>query len=396
MTLFNAANWIGLPIDSTCGGRGTCGKCKVRILEGANGITAADRAVFDEEQLVAGWRLSCRAVALRARRLGAPLGLRNLFFKHEGVNPTGAFKDRLAALSVALAQEAGSRGLLSASSGNLGAALAAYCAAAALPCAILLEAGAPATKIRQMAATGARVLPIADLFAHDPETIAALMRDVARALDYYLAYAWAPVNPYILEASKTIAYEVVAQLDGPPDVVIVPAGGGDTLAAQWRGYRELQAAAVIERLPRLIAVQAIGAAPLLEAFKSGAEQVPILSQAASSISGINVPFSGDHALAAVRASGGRVVAVADEEIREMQTRLARREGIWVEPVGSAPVAALSVLVREGAIRPDERVVCLLTGAGFKDEELAAERAHAVAQSAPTPFAAAAIAEALSQ
>ena len=322
---------------------------------------------------------------LRSRRLAAALGLGDLRFKHEGLNPTGAFKDRLAALAVTLAREAGSRGLLSASSGNLGAALAAYCAAAGLSCTILLEPGTPAAKIRQAAAAGARVLPVAGLFARSPETIAALTGEVAARLGAYHAFAWAPVNPYILEASKSIAYEVVAQAAVVPDVVVVPVGGGDTLAAQWRGYCELQAAGVIERAPRLIGVQALGAAPLLRAFESGSERVPVLSETSSTVSGINIPFSGEHALAAVRASGGRVVGVSDEEVRAMQARLLREEGVWAEPVGAATLAALPKLLRRDEVAPDERVVCLLTGAGFKDADLGAEAAQAISEREPAPF-----------
>ncbi|MDX1662610.1 MAG: threonine synthase [Candidatus Promineifilaceae bacterium] len=330
---------------------------------------------------------------LRSRRLADLLRLDDLRFKHEGLNPSGAFKDRLAALAVTLAREAGSRSLLSASSGNLGAALAAYCAAAALPCTILLEPGAPAAKIRQTVAAGAYVVPVAGLFAQPPEAIAALTGEVAARLDAYHAFAWAPVNPYILEASKTIAYEVVAQ-GGVPDVVVVPVGGGDTLAAQWRGYQELHVAGIIEGLPRLVGIQALGAAPLLQAFESGSEHVPMLADVRSSISGINIPFSGAHALAAVRASGGHVAAVSDGEIRAMQARLLREEGVWAEPVGAATVAALPALLQEGRVASHERVVCVLTGAGFKDEVLAAARAHAVSARRSVPFSPAAIIEAL--
>jgi threonine synthase len=149
------------------------------------------------------------------------------------------------------------------------------------------------------------------------------------------------------------------------------------LTAQWRGWLELQRAGVIDHLPRMIGVQSVSAPPLLEAFQNGADQVATLAYANSKISGINVPFTGDHALAAVRQSGGTVVGVTDDDVFAMQRRLARHEGIWVEPAGAASVAALSGLLERREIQPHERVVCILSGAGFKDTTLAADEAEAI-------------------
>ncbi|MBI1879126.1 MAG: pyridoxal-phosphate dependent enzyme [Chloroflexi bacterium] len=173
---------------------------------------------------------------LASRRLGPELGLKHLYFKVEGHNPSGAFKDRGAALVAALTLESGQKGVLTASSGNAAAAISAYCAAAGLRCLILLEPGNPPAKLRQALATGARVLPVAGIFAHGPEAIGALILETAARLTYYPAFVWAPVNPYILEGIKTISYEIVARLPGPPDALICPVGGGDMLTAQWRGY----------------------------------------------------------------------------------------------------------------------------------------------------------------
>jgi threonine synthase len=320
-----------------------------------------------------------------SRRIGPLLGLENLHFKHEGCNPSGAFKDRGAALAAALALEAGADGLLTASSGNAAAALSAHGAASGLKCLILLEPGGPPTKLRQSLATGARVLPVQGVFSHGPEAIGNLILQVAALLNYYPAFVWAPVNPYILEGIKTISYEITEQLSGAPDVIVCPVGGGDLLASQWRGYLELKEAGLIKNMPRMIGVQSLNAPPLLEAFRSGARSVKTLPYARSRISGINVPFTGDHALGAVLDSLGAVVGVDDDEVFHMQRRMAEQEGIWIEPVSAAPVAALVRLAAEKLIDPGERIVCILSGAGFKDSHLAKDEAEAVGGMPTLPF-----------
>jgi threonine synthase len=155
--------------------------------------------------------------------------------------------------------------------------------------------------------------------------------------------------------------------------------------AQWRGYQELLQAGGIEHLPRMVGVQSLNAPPLLEAVRNSAKTVATLPYAKSKISGINVPFTGDHALKAVYESGGTAIGVTDEEVWAMQRRLALEEGIWVEPAGAAPVAALTALLNQGTIRPDERIVCVMSGAGFKDATLVAEQAEHLGQQATTPF-----------
>ncbi len=306
-------------------------------------------------------------------RGGSPWGLNEIYLKLEGTNPSGSFKDRPASLALGLALEAGLSGVLTASSGNAGSAIAAYAAAAGLPCMILLEPGNPPNKTRQILRVGAKILPVHGIFQHPPMEIGELLRTVADRLGYYLAFVWAPVNPYLIEGIKSISYEVVARLRKAPGTVICPVGGGDLLVAQWRGYLELRAAGVIAELPRMVAVQSRSAAPLLRAFEAGADEVPMLESANSQVSGINVAFSGAHALEAVRDSNGTVIGVSDEEIFEAQRRLAREEGVWVEPAGAAPVAAVPQLVRQGGLAQDGApVVCILSGAGFKDQDRESE------------------------
>ncbi len=305
---------------------------------------------------------------LRSRRLGAILGVPELYFKVEGRNPTGAFKDRAAAVATTWALESGAPGVLTASSGNAASAIATYCAAAGLPCSILLEPGNPPDKLRAALAAGASVLPVEGLFSRGPDALWQLLREQAARRGDALAFVWAPVNAYLLEGLKTIAYETAARLPGAPGVVVCPVGGGDLLAAQWRGWRELCSAGVVGRAPRLAAVQSTAAAPLVAAYESGARDVPVLASAASRLSGINVAFTGEHALTAVRESDGAAVAVEDAAALEMTRRLAREEGLWVEPAAAAGVAALPALRKAGLVREGERVVCVLTSAGFKAPE----------------------------
>jgi len=322
---------------------------------------------------------------IRSRRLGPTLGLENLYFKNEGRNPSGSFKDRPGALAVALAKEAGAQGVLTASSGNAATAISAYAAAAGLKSLVLLEPGNPPAKVRQALATGSQVLPVKGIFAHGPEALQNFLEIVAARLNYYLGFIWAPVNPYLLEGIKSISYEIVARLPGPPDVVVCPVGGGDMFTAQWRGYLEMKRAGIIKKLPRMVAVQSINAAPLLQAFQTRADRVSPLPYASSKISGINVAFTGDHALAAVWNSGGLAIGVKDEDVFDTQRRIGAEEGIWVEPAGAAPVAAISELLSMGEIRRKARIVCILSGAGFKDSHLAEAEASEISQREPIEF-----------
>jgi threonine synthase len=322
---------------------------------------------------------------IKSRRIGPSIGLENLYFKCEGTNPSGAFKDRSGALVAALAMDAGAEGILTASSGNAAAAISAYSAAADMKCLILLEPGGPPAKLRQSLATGAKVLPVEGIFSHGPKAVSDLILQVTESLNYYPAFVWAPVNPYILEGIKTLSYEIVAQLGASPDVIVCPVGGGDMFTAQWRGYNELLQTGIIQKLPRMMGVQSTSASPLLKAFLSNDSEVKTLPSADSKISGINVPFTGEHALQAARESGGSVAGVSDVDVFHMQERIAVEEGLWVEPVSAVPVAALADLLNKGTITSKERVVCIMSGAGFKDDNLARERAETVVKSEAVAF-----------
>jgi threonine synthase len=168
------------------------------------------------------------------------------------------------------------------------------------------------------------------------------------------------------------------------------AEGGDLFTGQWRGYLELRRAGVITKLPRMIAVQSLSAPPLVETFHKGLPRVMTLPYANSKISGINVAFSGEHAIGAARESGGAVVGVEDDDVFAMQRLMGREEGLWVEPVSAAPVTALRNLIKQRLIERDERIVCILSGAGFKDSNLSLAEAESIGRRPPFPFDADAI------
>lgn len=307
-----------------------------------------------------------------------------VLLKCEGRNPSGSFKDRVAALAVTLARENGAGGLLTASSGNSASAMATYCAAAGLPCAVLIETGNPATKIRQVLAMGARLIPVEALFDPGPDSVRDLLQTVSKKIGYYLGFAWAPVNPYLTEALKTISFELFQQLQGTPDWVVTPVGGGDLLHGMWKGWEELRLAGLIEHTPRMAGIQSESAPPLVRAFQQDLARVPPLDFANSRISGMNVPFTGDHALQAIKESEGCALQVSDESVFETQEDLARRYGIWVEPAGAAAVSGLEKLFTKGWAKSGERVVCILSGAGFKDPHLAHPEAETILSGQVTP------------
>jgi threonine synthase len=326
--------------------------------------------------------------------LGAELGLQRLSLKNEGRSATGSFKDRGAVVGLALAREQHARGTVTASSGNAASAVAAYSAAAGLGCLVLVAPGAAPNKLQQILAYGARVLVVEDLF-RTQDRLLGLLDTVSRRLDLFLAFFWALSNPYTIEGLKTIAYELLAQTDGElPDAVVVPTGGGDLFTGIWRGFRELRRVGLVNRVPRMLAAQASGAAPLARAVAAGADHVEQLDAVSTVAAGIRVAFTGDHALRALRESGGAVVTVTEDEILTMQRRLATRVGVWVEPTAAVSVAAIPRFLEQGTLTGDQRVVCILTGAGYKDPPIQARvEVEAVLASQPLPPEASAVAAA---
>ena len=297
-----------------------------------------------------------------SRAVARELGLRKLYFKLEGCNPTGSFKDRGMVVAVAKAMEAGHRTVICASTGNTSASAAAYAAAAGLECVVLVPKGNVAEgKLSQAIAFGARVILVQGNFDASLE----IARVMAETHPLSLVNS---VNPHRLEGQKTAAFEVVDALGDAPDDLFIPVGNAGNISAYWKGFREYQAAGKAERTPRMMGFQAEGAAPIVSGHR-----VDNPETVASAIR-IGNPASWELAEQARDQSGGAIGMVSDAEIIDAYKRLARTEGIFCEPASAASVAGLVKTVRAGADLSGHTIVCVITGTGLKDPALALELA----------------------
>ena len=306
---------------------------------------------------------------LRSAHLAAELGLPALHFKIEGANPTGSYKDRIAAVGISRLRELGKRAWAATSSGNAGAAIAAYAARAGLEGRLFTLEKAARAKIAQILAYGPRVYAVERL-GYDPEVEQATWRNIQTLCD---ANNWGMLvtarrfSPHAMEGVKTIAYEICEQLSGAPEVVYVPVGGGGLLSTAWKGFVEWHAAGHIDRLPHMVAVQPAGCDAVAQAWRASRAVQPIQS-CASMISGLQLtaPPDGDLVLRALHESQGWAVSAPDEQTYQAQADLAGREGVFVEPAAAIALAGLRADLAAGRLSRDARVVCLLTGVGFKD------------------------------
>ncbi len=307
-----------------------------------------------------------------APRLERELDVRTLRVKHEGMNPTGSFKDRGMTVGVQVARELGVDRLACASTGNTSAALAAYGARAGLETLVLLPAGKVAAgKVAQASLHGARILEVDGNFD-------ACLDVVSELADRGEAYLLNSMNPFRLEGQKTIGLEILEAFrdeeDRVPDRIVLPVGNAGNTAALYKCFRELVAAGALAPadVPALTGVQAEGAAPLVEAVESGADDVERWDHVETIATAIRIgnPVNAPKALPGIRETGGTAVAVSDDEITAAQRSLAG-EGIGVEPASAASVAGLRKLREAGTIGADEDVVCLTTGHLLKDPDAAA-------------------------
>jgi threonine synthase len=295
---------------------------------------------------------------VRSRSIGPSLGLRHLYFKFEGLNPTGSFKDRGMVVAVAKAMEEGARVLVCASTGNTSASAAAYAASQRLRAIVVVPAGEIAMgKLSQALMYGAKVVALRGSFDTALETV----RELA---GHYPVALVNSVNPYRLQGQKTAAFEVVDDLGEAPDYLVLPVGNAGNITAYWMGFQEYHAAGRCSILPRMVGAQAEGAAPIVTG-----RPVPRPRTVASAIK-IGNPASWEGATTARDESGGLIDAVTDTEILQAQIRLASTEGLFAEPASCAPVALLVRLVREGRVDRESTTVVVLTGSGLKDPDAA--------------------------
>jgi threonine synthase len=306
-------------------------------------------------------------------RLEEEIGLERLRVKHEGMNPTGSFKDRGMTVGVRVAKEVGVGRLACASTGNTSAALAAYGARGGMETLVLLPAGKVAAgKVAQASLHGARILEVDGNF----DTCLDIVQDLAKMGEAYLLNS---LNPFRLEGQKTIGLEILEQFrdeeGGYPDRIALPVGNAGNTAALYKCFRELvQAGAMDEsEMPKLTGVQAEHSAPMVEAIENGWDHIERWDDVETRATAIRIgnPVNAPKALPGIRATDGTAVAVSDEEITEAQRDLAG-EGVGVEPASAASIAGVRKLRHEGEIDADERVVCLTTGHLLKDPDAAAE------------------------
>ena len=301
-----------------------------------------------------------------AQRLGDKLGLRHLYLKDDGRNPTASFKDRASAVGVVKAQELGYEIITCASTGNAASSLAGLAASVGLRSVIFVPERAPQAKVAQLLIFGARVIMVRGTYDEAFD----LCLEAAREYGWYsrnTAY-----NPYLSEGKKTASLELCEQLEWqPPDRIFVSVGDGCIMGGLWKGLRDLRALDFIERMPQLIGVQAQGAAPLVRAWEEGSEEiVPLLPDTLADSIAVGLPRDRVKALRAVCESQGQYVAVEDEEILEAMRLLGREAAIFAEPAGAAGFAGLQKLVRQGEIDSEERIAVLVTGNGLKDVDSA--------------------------
>jgi threonine synthase len=293
---------------------------------------------------------------VHARRLGEALGLRHLYLKVEGQNPTGSFKDRGMVVAVAKAAEEGAHAIVCASTGNTSASAAAYGAAAGMDVIVVLPRGQIAVgKLLQALVTGAKVVAIDGNF----DQALGIVRALAEQDDHPVTLVNS-VNPFRLEGQKTAAFEICDDLGRAPDVLAIPVGNAGNISAYWAGFRDYAAAGMVTATPRMWGFQAAGAAPIVLG-----RRVERPETVATAIR-IGAPASWDKAVAARDDSGGRISAVTDEQILAAYRALARHEGVFCEPASAASVAGVTKAAAAGELDPDETVVCVLTGHGLKD------------------------------
>ncbi|MDC0160302.1 threonine synthase [Gemmatimonadales bacterium] len=300
---------------------------------------------------------------LESSRTAARLGVRRVWVKDEGQNPTGSFKARGLGLAVSRALELGAEALALPSAGNAGSAAAAYGAAAGLPVHVVVPSDTPAPILEEMRALGAHV-----------QLLDGLISDCGKVVKQGVEeHGWWDLStlkePYRVEGKKTMGYELVEQLGGRlPDAIIYPTGGGTGLIGMWKAFAEMEELGWIgSERPKMFTVQAAGCAPMVRAWEQGEEHAEMWQGAETYASGLRVPGAvGDFLiLQALRKSGGGAAAVPDHMMAEWVAMLGVDTGIFAAPEGGATAAAVPMFMEQGLISPDDEVVLFNTGSGLK-------------------------------
>ena len=293
---------------------------------------------------------------IRSRHLESQLGVGELYFKLEGMNPTGSFKDRGMVVAVAKAVEDGCTGVICASTGNTSASASAYGSACGLESIVVVPKGnIAAGKLAQASMYGARVVAISGLF----DDALDIVRSFAEPGPIKLVNS---INPDRIEGQKTASFEIIDELGDAPDDLFIPVGNAGNITAYWRGFKEYHEMGNAARLPRMMGFQAAGAAPLV--LGHPVEEPETVASAIR----IGRPASWNEAVTARDDSGGLIDSVTDEQIMDAYSLLAGQEGIFGEPASAASVAGLAKYAAAHPEMQDRRVVCIITGNGLKDPD----------------------------
>ncbi len=292
-------------------------------------------------------------------------GVKEVYVKFDGANPTGSFKDRGMTVAISVAKYLGAKIVACASTGNTSASMTAYASRAGIkPLIVLPKKSVAKGKLAQAILHGAEIVFVKGGFDE-------ALKVIIEASKKMLVYPLNSINPWRIEGQKTVAYEIIDEI-GVPDWIILPVGNAGNISAVWKGLVELKRAGLMDKLPRLAGVQASGAAPIVKTFRTGSRELVFIDNPETIASAIRIgkPVNWMRALKAVKESNGVVIDVSDEEILEAQRILARREGLGVEPASAAAFAGLVKLRREKIIDRDEKVVVIATGHALKDPDAA--------------------------
>ena len=305
-------------------------------------------------------RVGCSPL-YEARNLAEQLGIKKLFVKDDGINPTASLKDRASSMAVVKAMEAGATVIACSSTGNAASSLAGNAAAAGLKTYIFVPSRAPKGKVAQLMTFGATVISVQGSYEDTFE----LSKQAIEKWGWYNRNA--AINPYLSEGKKTVGLEIMEQLHWEvPDYIAISVGDGCTIAGLWKGLKDLYAIGFIDKLPRLISVQAEGCCPLNRAIETGEEWRPMEENTLADSIAVGVPRNAGKALMAIRESHGLTVNVSDDEIMAAQKLLGRTCGVFGEPAGVAGTAGLKKLCGQGKIPAGATVVSVVTGNGLKD------------------------------
>lgn len=298
-----------------------------------------------------------------SQALADEIGLKQIYIKDDGLNPTGSLKDRASILAVVKAREAGARIVACSSTGNAASSLAGNIASTGgeMKAVIFVPERAPAGKVTQLLIYGAKVLSVKGSY----EEAYQLSHQAILKWDWYNRNA--AINPYLVEGKKTVILELAEQLNWKmPDWIVFSVGDGCTIAGAWKGIYDLKQIGFIDKIPHLLGVQAEGCAPITRAFKTGEELIVTAEDTLADSIAVGNPRNYFKAIKGIKSSGGEMINVSDSEILKMMSLLGKTTGVFGEPAGVAGLAGLKKMVDRGVIKKDEKAVAVITGNGLKD------------------------------